>query len=100
MFGVSSDRLQGLGSPLLGRVRDFEPRFSPALARKDLGLAQELARATDTPMPLGALAARLRGDPERSSARDTSLIDVNCVAAQSVQKAFASLSAYQLQSQI
>ena len=44
--------------------------------------AQELARATDTPMPLGAFAARLRGDPEQSSARDTSLIDVNCVAAQ------------------
>ena len=61
---------------------DFEPRFSLALARKDLGLAQELGRATDTPMPLGALAARLRGDPERSSARDISLIDVNCVAAQ------------------
>jgi 3-hydroxyisobutyrate dehydrogenase len=34
---------------------DFEPRFSLALARKDLGLAQELARATDTPMRLGAL---------------------------------------------
>ena len=34
---------------------DFEPRFSLALARKDLGLAQELARATDTPMPLSAL---------------------------------------------
>ena len=33
---------------------DFEPRFSLALARKDLGLAQELARATDTPMRLGA----------------------------------------------
>jgi hypothetical protein len=61
---------------------DFEPRFSLVLARKDLRLAQELARATDTPMPLDALAARLRGDPEQSSARDTSLIDVNCVAAQ------------------
>lgn len=34
---------------------NFDPRFSLALARKDLGLAQELARATDTPMPLGAL---------------------------------------------
>jgi 3-hydroxyisobutyrate dehydrogenase len=34
---------------------DFAPRFSLALARKDLGLAQELARATDTPMRLGAL---------------------------------------------
>jgi len=34
---------------------NFEPRFSLALARKDLGLALELARATDTPMPLAAL---------------------------------------------
>ena len=34
---------------------DFEPRFSLALARKDLGLAQELAHATDTLMPLNAL---------------------------------------------
>jgi 3-hydroxyisobutyrate dehydrogenase-like beta-hydroxyacid dehydrogenase len=33
---------------------NFEPRFSLALARKDLGLAQELARATNTPMPLGS----------------------------------------------
>jgi len=33
---------------------NFDPRFSLALARKDLGLAQELARATDTPMRLGA----------------------------------------------
>jgi 3-hydroxyisobutyrate dehydrogenase len=33
---------------------DFDPRFSLALARKDLGLAQELARATQTPMRLGA----------------------------------------------
>jgi len=34
---------------------NFEPRFSLALARKDLGLAMELARATDTPMRLAAL---------------------------------------------
>jgi len=34
---------------------NFEPRFSLALARKDLGLALELARATDTPMPLSSL---------------------------------------------
>jgi 3-hydroxyisobutyrate dehydrogenase len=34
---------------------NFEPRFSLALARKDLGLALELARATDTPMRLAAL---------------------------------------------
>jgi 3-hydroxyisobutyrate dehydrogenase-like beta-hydroxyacid dehydrogenase len=34
---------------------NFEPRFSLALARKDLGLAQELARATQTPMRLGAI---------------------------------------------
>ena len=37
---------------------DFKPRFSIALARKDLGLAQELARATDTPMPLNALCEK------------------------------------------
>ncbi len=34
---------------------DFTPRFSLALARKDLGLALELARATETPMRLAAL---------------------------------------------
>jgi 3-hydroxyisobutyrate dehydrogenase len=34
---------------------NFDPRFSLALARKDLGLALELARATDTPMRLSAL---------------------------------------------
>ena len=34
---------------------DFDPRFSLALARKDLRLALELARATNTPMRLGAL---------------------------------------------
>ncbi|MBV9378890.1 MAG: NAD(P)-dependent oxidoreductase, partial [Alphaproteobacteria bacterium] len=34
---------------------NFDPRFSLALARKDLGLALELARATDTPMRLAAL---------------------------------------------
>lgn len=34
---------------------NFEPRFSLELARKDLGLALELARATDVPMRLGAL---------------------------------------------
>ena len=34
---------------------DFDPRFSLGLARKDLGLALDLARATNTPMRLGAL---------------------------------------------
>jgi 3-hydroxyisobutyrate dehydrogenase-like beta-hydroxyacid dehydrogenase len=34
---------------------NFEPRFSLKLARKDLGLALELARATDVPMRLSAL---------------------------------------------
>jgi len=34
---------------------NFAPRFSLALARKDLGLALDLARATDTPMRLAAL---------------------------------------------
>jgi 3-hydroxyisobutyrate dehydrogenase len=35
---------------------NFEPRFSLALARKDLGLALDLARETNTPMRLNALA--------------------------------------------
>src|SRR5207302_8140645 len=34
---------------------DFDPRFSLALARKELGLALELARQTDTPMRFAAL---------------------------------------------
>jgi 3-hydroxyisobutyrate dehydrogenase len=34
---------------------DFAPRFSLALARKDLGLAMDLARDTRTPMRLAAL---------------------------------------------
>jgi 3-hydroxyisobutyrate dehydrogenase len=34
---------------------NFEPRFSLKLARKDLALALELARATDVPMRLSAL---------------------------------------------
>jgi 3-hydroxyisobutyrate dehydrogenase len=34
---------------------DFEPRFSLALARKDLGLALDLARETGTPMRLAAI---------------------------------------------
>jgi 3-hydroxyisobutyrate dehydrogenase len=34
---------------------DFAPRFSLALARKDLGLAMDLARDTKTPMRLAAL---------------------------------------------
>lgn len=34
---------------------EFEPRFSLALARKDLGLALDLARETKTPMRLAAL---------------------------------------------
>jgi len=34
---------------------NFDPRFALKLARKDLGLALELARAYDTPMRLGAL---------------------------------------------
>jgi 3-hydroxyisobutyrate dehydrogenase-like beta-hydroxyacid dehydrogenase len=37
---------------------DFEPRFSSELARKDLGLAQELACATDMPMSLSALCEK------------------------------------------
>ena len=34
---------------------DFDPRFSLALARKDLGLALDLARQTQTPMRFAAL---------------------------------------------
>jgi 3-hydroxyisobutyrate dehydrogenase len=34
---------------------DFDARFSLALARKDLGLALQLARETDTPMRLAAI---------------------------------------------
>jgi 3-hydroxyisobutyrate dehydrogenase len=34
---------------------NFDPRFALKLARKDLGLALELARACETPMRLGAL---------------------------------------------
>lgn len=34
---------------------NFEPRFSLKLARKDLGLALELARSTNVPLRLGAL---------------------------------------------
>ncbi len=34
---------------------DFDPRFSLALAKKDLGLAIDLARATETPMRFAAL---------------------------------------------
>jgi 3-hydroxyisobutyrate dehydrogenase-like beta-hydroxyacid dehydrogenase len=34
---------------------DFDPRFSLALAKKDLGLALDLARETGTPMRLAAL---------------------------------------------
>src|SRR5262249_56569632 len=52
---------------------DFEPRFSLALARKDLGLALELSRATEVPMRLGALCeqelieAMARGWADRDS---------------------------------
>lgn len=52
---------------------NFAPRFSLALARKDLGLALELARATEVPMRLGALCeqemieAIARGWAERDS---------------------------------
>jgi 3-hydroxyisobutyrate dehydrogenase len=52
-----------LGSMMSLKVRlpatylrgNFDPRFALKLARKDLGLALELARAYDTPMRLGAL---------------------------------------------
>ncbi len=41
---------------------DFAPRFSLALARKDLGLALELARETKTPMRLAAICEREMAD--------------------------------------
>jgi len=41
---------------------NFEPRFSLALARKDLGLALELARATNTPMHLAAICEQEMGE--------------------------------------
>ena len=52
-----------LGNQMNLRVRlpatylrgDFDPRFSLALARKDLGLALQLARETDTPMRLATI---------------------------------------------
>ena len=52
---------------------DFAPRFSLNLARKDLGLALELARASEVPMRFGALCeqemieALARGWGERDS---------------------------------
>jgi len=52
---------------------NFDPRFALKLARKDLGLALELARAYDTPMRLGALCeqelveAMARGWAERDA---------------------------------
>jgi 3-hydroxyisobutyrate dehydrogenase len=41
---------------------DFDARFSLALARKDLGLALDLARETDTPMRLAAICEREMAD--------------------------------------
>jgi 3-hydroxyisobutyrate dehydrogenase-like beta-hydroxyacid dehydrogenase len=52
---------------------NFEPRFSLALARKDLGLALDLARETGTPMRLAAIceaemeAAMVRGWADRDA---------------------------------
>ena len=46
---------------------DFDPRFALKLARKDLGLALELARAYDTPMRLGAFASRRWWRPWRGA---------------------------------
>jgi 3-hydroxyisobutyrate dehydrogenase-like beta-hydroxyacid dehydrogenase len=41
---------------------DFTPRFSLALARKDRGLALELARETNTPMHLAEICEREMAD--------------------------------------
>jgi 3-hydroxyisobutyrate dehydrogenase-like beta-hydroxyacid dehydrogenase len=52
---------------------DFNPRFSLALARKDLGLALQLARETGTPMRLAEIceaemaAAMARGWADRDA---------------------------------
>ena len=52
---------------------NFEPRFSLKLARKDLGLALELSRATEAPMRLAAIceqemaAAVARGWADRDA---------------------------------
>src|SRR5260370_10922621 len=54
---------------------NFEPRFSLKLARKDLGLALELARATDVPLRLGALCERERSQAMArcSASRDAAI---------------------------
>jgi 3-hydroxyisobutyrate dehydrogenase len=41
---------------------DFDPRFSLTLARKDLGLALDLARETETPMRLAAICEQEMAD--------------------------------------
>jgi len=55
---------------------NFEPRFSLALARKDLGLALELARATGTPMRLSALCEQemMEAMARGWAARDSSIV--------------------------
>jgi 3-hydroxyisobutyrate dehydrogenase len=54
---------------------DFDPRFSLALARKDLGLALDLARETGTPMRLAAICeAEMQAAIDRGWAdRDASI---------------------------
>ena len=58
---------------------DFDPRFSLALARKDLGLALDLARATNTPMRLGALCEQemIEAIGHGWAERDASLTDAS-----------------------
>jgi 3-hydroxyisobutyrate dehydrogenase len=55
---------------------NFEPRFSLALARKDLGLALELARATHTPMRLSSLCEQemVEGIARGWADRDSSIV--------------------------
>ena len=54
---------------------DFAPRFSLALAKKDLGLAMDLARETKTPMRLAALCeqALIEAVGRGWAARDASI---------------------------
>lgn len=55
---------------------DFEPRFSLALARKDLGLALEVGRVAGVPMPLAALCeqAMVEGLARGWGDRDASIV--------------------------
>jgi 3-hydroxyisobutyrate dehydrogenase len=67
---VEAFRSAALGQMMSLKVRlpatylrgDFTPRFALRLARKDLGLALDLARTCDVPMRLGALCEQEMAD--------------------------------------